>query len=61
MLGIPVVQGVRSGSEESGTITQGSFLHPASEGRQIFNMALPVPKTMFQHMLKEGAKVCMDV
>ena len=23
-------------------------------------MALPVPKTMFQHMLKEGAKVCLD-
>ena len=24
-------------------------------------MALSVPKTMFQHMLKEGAKVCYEV
>lgn len=39
----------------------GSFWHRVSEWRKTFKMALSVPKTMFQHMLKEGAKVCYEV
>ena len=35
----------------------GSFSRYAERQEETFNMALPVPKTMFQHMLKEGAKV----
>ena len=31
-----------------------------SEGKT-FKMALSVPKTMFQHMLKDGAKVCYEL